>query len=221
MGLAIDLISSDPGKTGQRSAGGGFEGDLNVTQYHAPYDRAAKDGRIYCFGISNTALVSQNAIATGLTATAQPVIGVYNNLPGFRLSILKVILKETTIANSAVNPGGYAWVYSQGNAGLISTGSQPINASSFLTDGLGGLVYAVGTAVTGLKNSLAFLRACPIGGINAAGPATAITQPAAPCEEIVDGCISVPYGGIVGLMNQVSVTTVSVSVGIVYEKIPV
>ena len=81
--------------------------------------------------------------------------------------------------------------------------------------------YAISTALTGLSNNLAFLRASGISAcVNAAGPLTAISQAQGNPTEIVNGSIIVPPGGVVGLMNQVSTTTISCSVAIVWEEIP-
>lgn len=200
----------------------GNQGEMIASQLHARYFEANMRGNLFTFGISNTALVAANAIATGLTATAQPVIGLWNPMgSGVWLSVLRVVLRETTLANSAVAPGGFAWVYSAGNS-QITTGSNPINTRDLAVIGSSKAKgFAVSTALTGLTNNLAFLTASPLGGLNAAGPATAVPQPGGPGMVEVDGAIMVPPGGVAAIMNQVSTTTVSVSVGIVWEEVPI
>ena len=201
---------------------GGRQADTIISQLHGKYYEQNFNGNLYCFGLSNTALVSANAIATGLTATAQPVIGIYNPLSsGKNVSILQAIINTTTVANTAVSPGGFMWVYSIGNANLVTTGSNGLNCKSMVADQASGVkCYAISTALTGLVNSLAVLRCAAMNSVNAAGPATAISQATNNPLELVDGSIIVPPGGVVGIMNQVSTTTVSCSVGIMYEIIP-
>ena len=199
----------------------GKTGELSVANLHGRFYEQAVRGNIYTGGISNTALVAANAIATGLTATAQPVIGLYNPSTSLvNLVILKATVVMTAIANTAVAPGGFAWVYSVGNSG-VSTGSAPINTKTLTAVGSSGKFFAVSTALTGLTNNLAFLKESDIAPINAAGPGTAIHQPQGCTFEQVDGAIIVPPGGVVGIMNQVATTTVSVAVGIVWEEVAI
>lgn len=195
-------------------------GSQRTNDAHSRFFDAAYGGRLFTFGISNTALVAANAIATGLTATAQPVVGIWNPpTSGKTLSVLQLVLPTTTIANTAVSPGGYAWVYSVLN-GAISTGSSPISCSTLVANGSVAKAFAISTALTGLTNNLAFLRAAGIPTINAAGPATAIHQALGNIVENVDGGILVPPGGFVGVMGQVSTTTVSASPSLLWEELP-
>lgn len=196
-------------------------GEQMVGDVHARFYEQAYRGNLYTFGISSTALVAANAIATGLTATAQPVIGLYNpSTSTVNLVILKATVVMTVIANTAVAPGGFQWVASIGNT-AVSTGSTPFNTKSLAASGATAKAFAMSTALTGLTNNLAFLKSSDIAPINAAGPATAIHQPQGQTFEIVDGAIIVPPGGVVGIMNQLSTTTVSCSVAILWEEVAV
>lgn len=199
----------------------GTLGDIIESNLHGKYFEQNMRGNVFQFGLSNTALVSQNAIATGLTATAQPVIGIWNPLGNpYVAVILKATVVVSTVANTAVSPGGFSWVYSTNNA-AISTGSNPINGRTLAAAGSNMKAYAISTALTGLSNNLAFLRASAISScVNAAGPGTAIPQAQGVPEELVDGSLIVPPGCVVGIMNQVSTTTISCSVGIVWEEVP-
>lgn len=199
----------------------GKTGELNVGDVHGRFYEQAYRGNIYTFGISSTALVAANAIATGLTATAQPIIGLYNpSTSAVNLVILKATVVMTVVANSAVAPGGFAWVSSIGNT-AVSTGSTPFNTKSLAASGATAKAFAMSTALTGLTNNLAFLKESDIAPINAAGPATAIHQAQGVTFEQVDGAIIVPPGGVVGIMNQISTTTVSLGVGIIWEEVAV
>lgn len=199
----------------------GKTGEGIIQELHGRFYEQAVRGNMYSFGLSNTALVAANAIATGLSSSAQPVLGLYNPSTSLvNLVILQASIVTTTVAGTAVAPGGFMWVYSAGNPG-ISTGSTPINSKTLVAAGSSGKAFAISTPLTGLTNSLAVLRASGIASINAAGPATAISQALSNTVENVDGAIIVPPGGFVGLMNQLSTTTLSCSVGIVWEEVPV
>lgn len=209
-------VNSDGSIPGLRS---GRSGEVVTQLLHGQFYEQNFRGNMYSFGLSNTALVAANAIATGLTSSAQPVVGLYNPSTSlFNLVVLKAMVVQTTIANTAVAPGGFMWVYSAGNPG-VSTGSTPINNKTLVAAGSSAKAFAVSTPLTGLTNSLAVFRGTGIGGLNAAGPATAISQAQNQTVENVEGSIIVPPGGVIGIMNQVSTTTVSVSVGIIWEEV--
>lgn len=197
----------------------GRSSEAIVQELHGRFYEQTFRGNVYSFGISNTALVAANAIATGVTSSAQPVVGLYNpSTSPVNLVILQASVVTTTVANTAVAPGGFMWVGSAGNTG-VSTGSTPVNMKTLVASGSSGKAFAVSTALTGLTNSLATLRASGIASINAAGPATAISQSISNTVENVDGSIIVPPGGVVALMNQLSTSTISVSVSIVWEEV--
>lgn len=196
-------------------------GSQRVSDSHGRFMDAALGGRLFTFGLSNTALVAANAIATGLTATAQPIIGLYNPATSLvNLSVLQAIIQVTTVANTAVAPGGFMWVYSIGNNGVTS-GSSPINCKTFQSAGSVAKAFAVSTALTGLSNNLAALRSSAIvPAVNAAGAATAVSLAQGNGVENVDGGLVIPPGGVLGIMCQLATTTINVSVGIVWEEVP-
>lgn len=204
-------------RTTQRA---GNQGDTIGSNLHGFWYEQNLQGRLFSFGISSTALVAANAIATGLTASAQPIIGLYNPLGSdVNLEVAYALLHETVIANTAVATGGYMWLSSTGN-NAISTGSSPINCKTLAAAGSSAKAFACATPLTGMTTSLAVIRPAAFWGINAAGPATAITQPQGPGVEFVDGGFVVPPGGVLAIMNQVSTTTVSVNSGIVWAEVP-
>lgn len=201
----------------------GKTGELIKSDLHGRFYEQAYRGNLFTFGKSDTALVAVNAIAT-TGATAKPVIGVYNpSASGKNLVLLQAIVLASTIGATATNPAGLHWVSSVGNA-AISTGSTPINCSSLAASGSVAKAFAMTTALTGLTNVLTYLRASSIGaGLNAAGPATAITQAQGLSIENLDGQIIVPPGGIVGLQVGVDVSAQAsnYSVGLLWEEVPV
>lgn len=222
------LLQGQIGPNGTASADGvnpplrqGKQQDLIVSECHGRFYEQNYRGNMFSFGISNTALVAANAIATGVTATAQPIIGLYNPTnSGVNLVILQASLVISTVANSAVNPGGFMWVGSAGN-NAISTGSVPISTKTLLASGSAARAFAVSTALTGLTTNLATIKGSSLTAFNAAGAVTAVSIPQGASLEQVDGSIIVPPGGVVALMNQLSTTTCNVTVGISWEEVPV
>lgn len=205
----------------QIPARGGRQGDEIVSELHGRYYEQNYRGNLYSFGLSNTALVAANAIATGVGATAQPVLGLYNPISsGVNLVILQSTIVISTIANTAVSPGGFMWMVSANNP-AVTTGSVPINSKTLLASGSQAKAFAVSTALTGLTNNLAVLRCTNVSPFNAAGAATAVSVIQGNAAENVDGSIIVPPGGCVAIMNQLSTITCSVSVGILWEEVPV
>lgn len=201
----------------------GKQGDLIKSDLHGKYYEQNYRGNLYAFGGSDTALAAVNAITTS-GATAKPVIGLWNpSTSGMNLVILKAMVVFTTIGGTAVAPAGLFWVYSTGNS-AISTGSTPVNLKTLLASGSVAKAFSVGTALTGLTNALSLLRVAAIGPcLNAAGPATAITQPQANLVEDVEGSIIVPPGGVAAIQVGVDVSAhaSNVSTGIVWEEVPV
>lgn len=206
------------GTTSPRTSG--VSGAQRVQDAHGSLMDAALGDRLFTFGLSNTALVNPNAIATGLDATAQPIIGVYNPSTSQKnLAILRATLVVTTIANTAVSPGGFMWVRSVGNSG-VSTGSNPVSCRTLQAAGSVAKAFAISTALTGLTNNLSALRAVAIAPLNAAGAGTAASIIQGETVEHVDGGLIVPPGAVLGIMGQVATTTISMSVGLLWEEVP-
>lgn len=198
----------------------GVSGAQRAANAHGQFMDANLGGRLFTFGISSTALVAANAVATGVTATAQPVLGLWNPTTSkVNLVVLQAVLNMTTIANTAVSPAGFVWLSSTSQS-AITTGSTPFSCLTLAQSGSFAKAFAVSTALTGLVGSLTTMRAASIGTINAAGPATAIHQATGPAIEYVDGALIVPPGGVLALMNQASTTTVSVNGALVWEEVP-
>lgn len=225
MATQVDIIQGIVGVQGNSDGVPSFlrlgkQGDLISSQLHGKYYEQAYRGNMYGFGISNTAATSLNAIATGLTATATPLIGAYNpQTSNVNLVLLRAIVVTSTVANSAVAPGGFMWCGAAGQA--VSTGSIPINQKTLSAAGGQGKAFAMTTAMTGLSGSLSVMRASSISPFNAAGAATAVALVGGASSEELEGSLIVPPGGMVGLFAQVSSTTYSASVALVWEEVPV
>jgi hypothetical protein len=155
-----------------------------------------------------------------LTATATPVVGLWNPPTSLvNLVPYKAIANLTTVANTAVAPGGFMWCAATG-VNAISTGTLGINGKT-LTSGGTGKGFSMTQPMTGLVGSLTANRASSIGCINAAGAATAVTLTPAETEELLEGTFIIPPGGFLGLFNQVSTTTCSYSTGLMWEEVPI
>jgi hypothetical protein len=196
--------------------------DVIVSELHGKfYEQNYNNNLFTAVGVSNTALVAANAIATGLTATAQPVIGIYNPAGSqVNLSIIKAYLTVSAIANTAVAPGGFMWCVSSSNAAPLTLGSIPYNCKTLVQGGSSAKTFSVSQALTGLSNPLVAIRASEITtALNAAGAATAVSIPQGQSVEYLDGAFIVPPGGVLALMNQVSTVTMSVSTGLLWEEV--
>lgn len=189
------------------------------------YEQNAK-GNMFCFGGVSTALVAQNATATGLTATAKPIIGVYNPPnSGKNLSIIETLVLITNVAASAVSPGAFVYVTATGQAGnaaTFSTGVAPI--SRFLGNATpsAALGYALTQALTGLSGSLTN-TALPFNStqIVASEPSTVAPMMGGQSAEDNQGSWIVPPGAFLGVMCTASTTTVSAASRMVWIELPV
>lgn len=198
----------------------GKQGDLASSQLHGKFYEQTYRGNVYGLGISNTAATSLNAIATGLTATATPLVGCYNPpTSNVNLVILRASIVTATVAASAVSPGGFMWCFGTGQT--VSTGLVPFNQKTLAAGGGVGQAFTMTTVMTGLSGSLVAKRGSPISPFNAAGNATAVALLGGASLEEVEGSIIVPPGGVAGLFAQVSSTTWSATVAIVWEEVPV
>lgn len=198
----------------------GKQGEQMISQLHGRFYEQNYRGNVYGLGISNTAATSLNAIATGLSATATPLVGAYNPpTSGVNLVLLKAIVVTSTIANTAVSPGGFMWCGATGQT--VSTALVPYNQKTLAKSGAQGQAFTMTTVMTGLSGNLSVIRASSISPFNAAGASTAVTLLGGASIEELEGLLIVPPGGVVGLFGQVSSTTYSASVGILWEEVPV
>jgi hypothetical protein len=219
------------GQVGQQQLGDGSlgsarlgrNGELIKSDLHGRFYEQAVRGNLFSFGSSDTALAAVHAIAT-TGATAKPVVGLWNPPnSGKNLVVLQANVVMSTVGATGVNPAGLHWVYSTGNL-VVTTGSTPVNLGSLYAAGSVAKAFAMATALTGLTNALKYLRAsamCP--GLNAAGPATAITQPQNCTIENLDGQFIVPPGGVIALQvgADVSANASNLSSGITWEEVAV
>jgi hypothetical protein len=191
------------------------------TKWNGSFFEQCALGNLFCFGGVSTALVAANATATGLSATAQPIIGIYNPSNSGRIMVIqRATVLITTAAASSVSPGSFVWVYATSNT--ITSGSTPI--SRVITATIPTSVakaFAFGTALTGLAgnltNSLVPFNSTQI---VTPQPSTATSLMGGQSEELVDGSWIVEPGNFLGVMGTVSTTTVSCASNLVWLELP-
>lgn len=195
------------------------QGALVSQDAHSRMHEANRLGTLFTFGLTQTALAAANATVTGVTSSAQPIVGLWNPSTSLvNLVLWKISAVSSLVANTAVAPGGYVYVVSTGQS-AISTGSTPFSCKTLAQSGSSAKAFAMSTALTGMSGSLVTMRGSVIAALNAAGPATAIHQPIVPTDELFDGSIIVPPGGVFAMMNTLSTTTVSLTTSITWEEV--
>lgn len=168
-------------------------------------------GLLYTIGAQDVALVSLNAIATGLTATAIPIICLFNPYgSGVDLVLLKTTLALTSAGGTAVNPQGFHYVTGSAAINPISTGVKgaAINCKSLLAAGSEATTMVNNnTALTGLVGSAVVVG--PVGVppvINATGPATAVPLPQIISQDMLEGQFIIKQGQFLGIMTKADVS---------------
>lgn len=193
----------------------GNMGDLVVTEAHGKYYEAAYRGKLFSWGGSVYALTANTLV---LSSTGTPIVGVYNPTgSGKNVVIAKVKLQIVTAGNSAAVPGGFVYAQSIGNT-AVSTGNAPFNRGAGTYLGSVAKGFANGTVMTGLTTSLSIVGAAAFGNLVAAQGATATPAFSPICQEEFDGGWIVPPGGMWGLFNTVSTTTISVATDLIWEE---
>ena len=149
------LIQGQVGPSGPQSTQPGTTpavrlGQLNdviVSELHGRFYEQAYRGAFFSFGMTLTALVSANATATGVTATAQPVLGLWNPLNS-TVNCVMTQAQLNCVANnltSGAGPGAFVWLvqYAQG---AITTGSTPFNRKTLTQVGSQAKAFEIGRA---------------------------------------------------------------------------
>ena len=221
--VGAPAANSSPGTNPTMRQGG--QGELIVQELHGRFYEQAYRNSLFSFGMGTTALVSQNAIATGVAAAAQPVLGVYNpSSSTVNLVMLKCILKcFPNNLTSGAAPSGWTWLVSTAQS-AISTGSNPWNAKTMGQAGSAAKAFAVSTALTGMVGNLTVYGGADFDTFGALTyttlGSTALAISAGGAHEF-EGSIIVPPGGVLALMNQASSTTFSVTGRILWEEVPI
>jgi hypothetical protein len=190
---------------------------MALNQYARFYEMNFR-GQLYSAGSGPTAL-SANTI--GLTATATPIVGVYNPTgSGISLSIqmIKVSAYFNTLT-TPTGPGAFVLASSVGNT-AVATGVTPFNRKTLAAGGLA-KAFNGGVALTGLTNNLVVFEGLEMPTY---GPLTYSTTTAGQLggaiDIEIDGSIIVPAGGVLAVLNTTSTTTVTVTSAMIWEEVP-
>lgn len=201
---------------------GGYYGDATVSELHGRFYEAVARGSVYGIGCQLTALSAATVL---LTASAQPIVGVWNPpTSGMNLVILQAALKDLINNVTSVALGDFIWAASLGNTAL-SAGLNPVNRKTLAQTGSVAKAFSLSTAslLTGLTNNLAFIDGSEFNtasGLLTTTVAAATPTPSVSATQNFDGSLIVPPGGVLALLNTISVTTHSVAGRLLWEEVP-
>lgn len=223
VGAPATVVSLSPGT--QIAGRSGNMGDLIVSKLHGDWYEANYQGKVFSTGTTAAvALASTHATATGLTATATPILGIYNPAgSGYNAVILQAVLNTFINNVTSVAPGAYVWVAATGQ-GAISTGLTPWNRKTLTQTGSVCKGFAGATALTGMVGSVAAFSAAPFplaSGLLTTTVAAATPTPSVGGLEVYNGGLIVPPGGVFGLMCTLSVSTHSFYGSLLWEEVPI
>ncbi len=204
----------------------GVDSELIVQLLHGSLAEQVSRGNVFSIGCQLTAL---SAATIALTASGQPIVGVWNPATsGVNLVILQAALRDQINTVSSVAPGDFIWCASVGNTAAMTAGLSPVNRKTLLSTGSAAKAFSLSTAslLTGLTTTpLVFIEAAP--EFNTASAmltttvAAATPTPSAGEVQNFDGSLIVPPGGVFGLFNTISSVTHSVAARLLWEEIPV
>lgn len=180
-------------------------------------------GTVYSIGCQLTAL---SAATIALTASGQPIVGVWNpTTSGVNLVILQAALISELNNVTSVALGAYVWASSVGNTALTA-GLNPYNRKTMASTGSAAKAFALSTAslLTGITNNLVVFEAAEFNTASSlltTTVAAATPTPSSSGVQNFDGSLIVPPGGVLALLNTISVTTHSVAGRLLWEEVPV
>lgn len=195
-------------------------GEQLVSELHGRFYEQTYRAGMFSNGITLTALAA-NCISLGAGGT--PILGVYN--PG--TSSVNVVVAQASIrcmintVTTPVGAGGFVWASSVGN-NAVSTGTAAFNRKTLASSGgqAKGMAFV---AMTGQTNALVVFEAADFSsptGLTYGTIANTATQTDFGGVQNFDGSLIVPPGGLLGLLNTVSTTTMSVMGRLMWEEVP-
>jgi len=205
------------------NARGGKTGEAIVQQLHGRYYEQVSRANVYSIGCNLTPLSAATIL---LTASAQPIVGVWNPTTSLvNLVILQAALTAGINTVSSVAPGAYIWASSVGNTAL-TVGLTPFNRRTLAAAGSAAKAFSLSTAslLTGLTNNVVFLEAAEFPTACSMLTTTVLAAtmtPGVAGVQTFDGSLIVPPGGVLALLNTVSSVTHSVSARLMWEEVPV
>lgn len=200
----------------------GRAGEIIVQELHGRFYEQVARGNVYSIGCQLTALSAATVL---LTASAQPIVGIWNPTTSpVNASILQAMLVDEINNVTSVALGAFVWASSLNNAALTA-GLAPFNRKTLANAGSQLKAFSLSTAslLTGLTNNLVVFE--PAEFNTASGLLTTTVTAATPTPSVsgvqnFDGSLIVPPGGVLALLNTISVTTHSVAARLLWEEVP-
>lgn len=202
----------------------GKQGDIIASELHGRFYEQTYRGNVFSIGCQLTALSAATVL---LTSSAQPIVGVWNpSSSGVNLVILQAALVDEINNVTSVALGAFVWASSIGNVATLSAGLNPYNRKTMATTGSNAKAFALSTAslLTGLTTNLVVFDAAEFNtasGLLTTTVAAATPTPSVSGVQNFDGSLIVPPGGVLALLNTISVTTHSVAGRLMWEEVPV
>jgi hypothetical protein len=210
-----DGVTSQPLRQGRLA-------DLIVSELHGRFYEQVSRGNVYSIGCQLTALSAATIL---LTASAQPIVGIWNPpTSGVNLIPLQAALVDEINNVTSVALGAFVWASSLNNVSLTA-GLAPFNRKTLGLTGSQAKAFALSTAslLTGLTNNLVVFEAAEFNtasGLLTTTVAAATPTPSVSGVQNFDGSLIVPPGGVLALLNTVSTVTHSVAGRLLWEEVP-
>lgn len=201
----------------------GKGGEIVIQQLHGRYYEQAYRGGLYSIGCKPTALA---AATIALDATCQPIVGVWNpSTSPINVVILQAALVDFINNVTSVSLGGFVWAASTGVPSL-TVGLAPFNRKTLNSTGSYVKAFSLSTAslLTGLvaAQNLVVFEAAEFNtssGLLTTTVAAATPTPSVSGVQQFDGSLIIPPGGVLALLNTVSVSTHTVSARLLWEEV--
>lgn len=196
--------------------------ELIASELHGRFYEQAYRGSVFSIGCQLTALSAATIL---LTASGQPIVGVWNPFSsGVNLVPLQAMLIDEINNVTSVALGAFVWAASIGNASLTA-GLAPFNRKTLQNNGSAAKAFALSTAslLTGLTNNLVVFDAAEFNtasGLLTTTVAAATPTPSVSGVQNFDGSLIVPPGSVLALLNTVSSVTHSVAARLMWEEVP-
>ena len=202
----------------------GKSAEMISTDLHGRFFEQNYRGYVFSGGMGFTSISNATYTVATLGNTATPVLGVWNPASSLvNLVILQATLGVGVTALQATGAGPFIWCTSTGN-GALTLGANPLNRKSLVAAG-SSAKDMTNAALTGLTNNLVQKFASGLGGgsnVQAAFLATQVgaLPPNIAFQEIIDGAIIVPPGGVLALLSAATGVAHSASSGLLWEEVP-
>jgi hypothetical protein len=224
------LLQGNQGQAGKQvgqnlTVGFGEFSDVLVSELQPRFYEQNYRNSMFSIGCTLTALSAATIL---LTASAQPIVGIWNPLTSpVNLVVIQATLKDllNTLTTPA-SPGDFVWASSTGNTALTA-GLSPFCRKTLQTNGSQARAFSLSTAslLTGLTNNLTvfepgdFVSSNVVGGVTITGSASENAGTIG--VQNIDGGLIVPPGGVLALLNTVSTTAHSVAARLKWLEVPV